>query len=64
DTAQGISENDIERIFESFYTDGKKGTGLGLAYCKLLMQAAGGDIKCKGKMNEFAHFIIKFPKVD
>ncbi|WED44452.1 sensor histidine kinase [Legionella cardiaca] len=62
DTAKGIKNP--EKIFESFYSSRKGGTGVGLAYCKLLMTAAGGDIFCKGKPNEYAHFILKFPKVD
>lgn len=64
DTAKGLYTKNTEKIFDFFYSDRKDGTGVGLAYCKLLMQAAGGDIQCKGKMNEFAHFIIKFPKID
>lgn len=64
DTAKGIYPKQIERIFEPFYSDRKGGTGIGLAYCKLLMQAAGGDIYCESKFNKFAHFILKFPKID
>lgn len=64
DTAKGLCTKTAVKLFDSFYTDRNEGTGLGLAYCKLLMQAAGGDIQCKGVLDEFAHFIIKFPKVD
>ena len=64
DTAKGLYSKNFEKIFDNFYSDRKDGTGLGLAYCKLLMQTAGGDIMCKGKINEFAHFIVKFPKID
>lgn len=64
DTAKGLCTKNAGRVFDSFYTDKKEGTGLGLAYCKLLMQAAGGDIHCKGSIDEFAHFTVKFPKVD
>ncbi|KTD61608.1 sensor histidine kinase [Legionella spiritensis] len=64
DTAKGLLTKNNDRIFESFFSDRKEGTGVGLAYCKLLMEAAGGGITCKGKDREFAHFIVKFPKVD
>lgn len=64
DTAKGLYAKKSERIFDYFFSDRKEGTGLGLAYCKLLMKSAGGDISCKGKLHEFAHFILKFPKVD
>jgi signal transduction histidine kinase len=64
DTAKGLYPKSTEKIFESFYTERKGGTGVGLSYCKLLMKAAGGDIVCKGKLNNYAHFIITFPKID
>ncbi|KTC83011.1 sensor histidine kinase [Legionella cincinnatiensis] len=64
DTARGIYSKNFEKIFGRFYSERHNGTGLGLAYCKLLMQEAGGDIFCKGKLNEFAHFTVKFPKID
>lgn len=64
DTARGLYSKHFEKIFEPFYSDRSEGTGIGLAYCKLLMKAAGGDISCSGKINEYAHFKIKFPKVD
>lgn len=64
DTGKGIDTKKSERLFESYYSEHKQGTGLGLAYCKRLMETAGGDIYCKGRSKEYAHFIIKFPKVD
>ncbi|KTD21745.1 sensor histidine kinase/response regulator LuxN [Legionella londiniensis] len=64
DTAKGIYPRHAEKIFQSFYSDRQGGTGVGLAYCKLLMKAAGGDIYCQGSLNQYAHFILKFPKID
>ncbi|WP_231861992.1 sensor histidine kinase [Legionella hackeliae] len=61
DTAKGIANP--EKIFDTFYSTRKGGTGVGLAYCKSLMLASGGDIVCEGQPGE-AHFILKFPKVD
>ncbi|MDR3501214.1 MAG: HAMP domain-containing sensor histidine kinase [Legionella sp.] len=64
DTAQGISTEKAKLIFEPFYSERQGGTGIGLAYCKLLMKAAGGSIACQGKLGEYTHFTIKFPKID
>lgn len=64
DTAKGISTEKASLLFEPFYTETTEGTGIGLAYCKLLMKAAGGSISCQGKPGEYTHFIIKFPKID
>lgn len=63
DTAKGLYAK-TDKIFDSFYSERKDGFGVGLAYCRLLMEAAGGEIQCKGKANDFAHFIMKFPKID
>lgn len=64
DTAKGISSEKANIIFEPFYSERKGGTGIGLAYCKLLMKAAGGVIFCQGQVGEYIHFILKFPKID
>jgi two-component system, NtrC family, sensor histidine kinase HydH len=45
DTGSGISEADLPRIFEPFYTTRTKGTGLGLAICKQTVEAHGGTIR-------------------
>ncbi len=64
DTSKGLYPKNAEKIFESFYSERQGGTGVGLSYCKLLMKAAGGDIVCEGKLGKYAHFIMKFPKID
>ncbi len=64
DTARGISAEKANIIFEPFYSERRGGTGIGLAYCKLLMKAAGGAISCKGKLGEYTRFTIMFPKID
>ena len=56
DTAKGVYPKHAEKIFENFYTDRKGGTGVGLAYCKLFMKAAGGDIYCKSKYKEYNEY--------
>ncbi len=62
DTAKGMSEETVRRIFEQFYTKRNGGSGLGLNFCKLVMEAYGGSITCQAKENEFAEFILSFPK--
>lgn len=64
DTGPGISSDRIPYLFESFQTSGKQGgTGLGLAYCKRIMQAFGGDISCHSVIGEFTEFTLRFPEV-
>ena len=61
DEGQGIDSDKLESIFDSFSTSGKSsGTGLGLPFCKRVMQAFGGDIICQSKIGDGAEFILKF----
>ncbi len=46
DDGTGISVNDIEKIFEPFYTTDHDGTGLGLYISKELCEANGAQLDC------------------
>ena len=63
DTALGISEEFLPKIFEQFETKKMDGAGLGLAFCKMVMQSYGGDFICHSKKGEYAEFVLNFPKV-
>lgn len=61
DTAKGMTAVQLSRLFNHFYTTTFMGTGLGLAFCKLVMQHFGGDIYCDAKEGEFTQFMLTFP---
>ena len=64
DTGPGIPPENLGRLFDAFFTSGKKGgTGLGLAYCKRVMKAFGGDITCDSMQHEYTEFTLDFPVV-
>ncbi len=64
DTGPGIPPENIGKLFDAFFTAGKKGgTGLGLAYCKRVMKAFGGDIICNSVHGEYTEFVLSFPVV-
>ncbi|WP_066289764.1 ATP-binding protein [Bacillus sp. FJAT-29937] len=52
DTGIGIREEDIEKIFQPFYTSKDFGTGLGLVVCKRILHSFGGEIKISSTINK------------
>ncbi|MGA2655503.1 MAG: PAS domain-containing sensor histidine kinase, partial [Gammaproteobacteria bacterium] len=58
DTGQGIDPEVLTHIFDRFFTRTRHGTGVGLAFCKLVMQAFGGDITCDSVKGEYTDFIL------
>jgi len=44
DTGQGIEQSMLDRIFEPFFTTKRKGSGLGLAVTRRLIEQHGGDV--------------------
>lgn len=61
DNGPGIKSVDIEKIFEPFYTSSSKGTGLGLAVVKSVVEAHQGEVNYLSQRGEGAHFCIKLP---
>jgi len=50
----GISEESIGKIFEPLFTTKQKGTGLGLASCKNLVEQHHGIISVKNNPTTFS----------
>lgn len=65
DTGAGIHPAFIPDLFEQFKTPhGQQGgTGLGLAFCKLIMESYGGKIECFSQPGEYTQFVLSFPKL-
>ena len=65
DSGPGIPKNKREQIFENFYSSNKEGgNGLGLSFCRRVIQSFGGTIVCNSKEGEWAEFTITLPKYD
>ncbi|MFT7087559.1 MAG: two-component system CAI-1 autoinducer sensor kinase/phosphatase CqsS [Rickettsiales bacterium] len=61
DDGVGIAADKIDSIFDDFMTSGKKGgTGLGLPFCKRVMNSFGGDIYVKSEVGKGTEFCLKF----
>jgi two-component system, CAI-1 autoinducer sensor kinase/phosphatase CqsS len=64
DTGPGIPPDVIAQLFQPFNSVGKSGgTGLGLAYCRRVMHAFGGEIACESVVGEYTQFTLRFPPV-
>jgi signal transduction histidine kinase len=62
DWGGGIPSDLIDSIFDSYFTSGKKnGTGLGLAYCKQVVEAHGGTIHVASEVGKGTTFTIRIP---
>jgi PAS domain S-box-containing protein len=66
DNGRGISENEIEKIFEIFRRAGRQdipGEGVGLAYVKTLIRRHGGRIWCVSEPGRGSTFSFSLPRV-
>lgn len=61
DEGCGISTQNLDKIFEPYFTKKKKGTGLGLALVKKLVEVNEAEIKVSSRENEGTTFELLFP---
>ena len=62
DYGTGIAEDHIDRIFDIFYTQGDKGTGIGLAFCKNALNSINAHISCQSEHGTYTEFTLTFPR--
>ena len=67
DEGIGIAMSERERIFEKFYrigrseTQGRRGSGVGLALVKHIVEAHGGRVTVDGGPGEGSRFTLHLP---
>jgi two-component system sensor histidine kinase PilS (NtrC family) len=64
DTGQGISRENISKIFDPFFTSRQEGTGLGLAVVYRIVENHGGQIHVDSVEGEGTVFRIDLPRAE
>lgn len=68
DEGKGISSEDIEKLFDPYFTTkqmgSEKGTGLGLAICYAIVRDHGGRIVTRSETGKGSSFSVYLPAVD
>jgi two-component system, NtrC family, sensor histidine kinase HydH len=59
DTGEGIPRENLDKIFDPFFSTKKKGTGLGLAIVKSIIEGHGGEIEVESDSGKGTRFIIR-----
>lgn len=62
DSGKGISEKDIENVFNPFFTTKNEGTGLGLAISYGIINRHEGEIEINSIQDKGAYFRVKLPQ--
>jgi signal transduction histidine kinase len=61
DDGKGMTQDQVQRVFEPFYTTKKEGTGLGLALVQQIVTEHGGHIECESASGKGSTFTIHLP---
>lgn len=61
DNGHGIAEEDLDRVFDSFFTTKADGMGMGLAICQSIIAAHGGAIRASNLARGGACFEFTLP---
>jgi two-component system, CAI-1 autoinducer sensor kinase/phosphatase CqsS len=63
DTGPGIPASLKHQIFDRFFSTIRygQGAGIGLSFCKMVMESIGGEIQCESREGEYTTFRLIFP---
>lgn len=68
DTGCGIPPENLDRIFDPFFTtkspsqNGRTGTGLGLAFCRRIIEEHRGTIEAQSRAGQGSIFTLRLPR--
>jgi signal transduction histidine kinase len=61
DSGSGLDPEDLDRLFDAFYTTKPSGTGMGLSICRSIIEAHGGRIWATANVPQGAIFEFTLP---
>lgn len=61
DTGEGIAEENLERLFDPFFTTRPGGNGIGLAVVQQLVNQHGGEVKVSSTLGDGTTFRVWWP---
>lgn len=68
DTGSGIPPENLQRIFDPFFTtkspsqNNRSGTGLGLAFCRRIVEEHRGTIEVQSRIGQGSTFTLRLPR--
>ena len=62
DTGSGISEEDLSKVFQAYYTTKKEGHGLGMMIVQRIMREHGGHITIESRKDTGTAITLQFPR--
>lgn len=62
DNGCGMDAEQMEKVFDPFFTSKEGGTGLGLSLTRKIVDAHGGDIAVESKPNQGSVFTVTLPR--
>jgi signal transduction histidine kinase len=64
DRGSGIPPEIAPRVFEPFFTTKERGSGIGLALARRIVEEAGGTLSYRGRLGGGSIFTIALPALD
>jgi two-component system autoinducer 1 sensor kinase/phosphatase LuxN len=64
-TGTGIPQEKVKQVFDPFWSEKPDGTrlGIGLDFCRRVIDSFGGHIECRSELGRFTEFRIVLPQI-
>ena len=64
DAGEGMSDEQMQKLFDPFFSTKEKGTGLGLAICRNIVDLHKGRIEVESALGQGTTFTVRLPVAD